>query len=111
MITLNEIAYEYEIEPVLFNKLASTLKYDHTKKSKDTLQFMEELPHKLKLELAMAVHKKMYASIHFFQKREKSFIAWIARLIRPIKIDDQEYIYKEGEEIIESKVHTVFKVL
>lgn len=104
MMTLNEIAYEYELAPDLFSKLASTLKYDHSKKSKDTIVFMEELPHKLKLELAMAVHKKMYANINFFQNKEKSFIAWVATLIYPMKMDEQEYIYKEGEEIIESKL-------
>lgn len=45
MMTLNEIAYEYDLEPQLFSRLASTLKYDHSKKSKDTVVFMEELPH------------------------------------------------------------------
>lgn len=49
---------------------------------------MEELPNKLRVELAMAVHKKMYSTIKFFVGRDKNFIAWIARLIRPIKVDD-----------------------
>jgi hypothetical protein len=62
---------------------------------------MEELPHKLKVELAMAVHKKMYSCVKFFDNQDKNFIAWIAKLIRPLKIDDQEYIYKEGEEVVE----------
>lgn len=64
----------------------------------------------MKLELAMAVHKKMYSTINFFLNKEKSFIAWIARLIHPLKMDDQEYIYKEGEEIIESKNSKVYNV-
>lgn len=64
---------------------------------------MEELPHKLKLELAMVMIKQMYASVSFFQDKEKSFIAWIARLIRPMNVEDLEYIYKEGEDIAESK--------
>ena len=53
-------------ETELFNKLAKSVKYDHSKKQKDTLQFMEELPHKLKLEVAMVIHKKMWAEIAFF---------------------------------------------
>ena len=63
---LNNIQKEYKVENDLFNKLAKTIKYDHSKSQKDTLTFMEELPHKLKLELAAAIHKKMYASISFF---------------------------------------------
>lgn len=49
---------------------------------------MDELPHKMRLELAMLVHKKMYASVHFFQQKDKSFICWISTLIKPINIDD-----------------------
>lgn len=64
---------------------------------------MEELPHKLKLELAMVIHEKMYSNVNFFQRKEKSFIAWIARLIRPMYVEEDDYVYKEGEEIIEGK--------
>jgi hyperpolarization activated cyclic nucleotide-gated potassium channel 1 len=35
--TLNEISAEYNLDVNLFNKLAQTIKYDHSKKSKDTL--------------------------------------------------------------------------
>ena len=38
--TLNDIQNEYNIGIDLFNKLAKTVKYDHSKKQKDTLQFM-----------------------------------------------------------------------
>jgi Ion channel len=51
--TLNEITNEYNIDIVLFGKLLRTIRYDNSKKYNDTLQFMEELPGKLKLELAI----------------------------------------------------------
>jgi Ion channel len=35
--TLNEIAQEYTIDIDMFNKLAKTVKYDHSKKQYDTL--------------------------------------------------------------------------
>jgi hypothetical protein len=62
---------------------------------------MEELPHKLKMELAMVIHRRMYMCVNFLKTKEKTFIAWIAKIIRPMSFDDQEYIYKEGEEIVE----------
>jgi hypothetical protein len=100
--TLNDIQVDYDVNIELFNKLARTIKYDHTKKKKDILQFIEELPHKLKLELAMVIHQKMYSSVAFFKDKDKSFIAWIATLIRPLNYEAEEYIYKEGEDLIES---------
>lgn len=66
---------------------------------------MEELPTKLRIELAMAIHKKMYSGIKFFQNRDNSFIAWIGTLLRPINIQEMDFIYKEGEEITESKIY------
>lgn len=62
---------------------------------------MEELPRKLKLELSMVIHQNMYSSVAFFQKKDQSFIAWVARLIKPMNFDESDYIYKEGEEIFE----------
>ena len=35
--TLNEITAEYELDIDLFNKLAKTIKYDHSKKQRDIL--------------------------------------------------------------------------
>ena len=70
MNVLNEIHMDYKIPENLFNKLVKTIRYDHSKKSKDTLQFMDELPHKLKLELAMLIHRKMYISVKFFEEKD-----------------------------------------
>lgn len=65
MSTLSQISSEFGLKDELFNKLVKSIKYDHSKQQKDVLQFMEELPHKLKLELAMAIHMKMYATVEF----------------------------------------------
>jgi voltage-gated potassium channel len=99
--TLNEIQSEYSITIELYNRLVKTIKYDHSKKSKDVLEFMDELPHKLKLELAMEIHKFMYSTVKFFDNKDQSFIAWVGTVIRPINIQEQEYVFKECEEIIE----------
>lgn len=101
--TLNEICNEYMVDMKTFNKLVKTIKYDHSKKQKDVIGFMEELPHKLKLELSLIMINRMYYNVTFFQKKDKSFIAWVARLIQLLNVEESDYIYKEGEEIAESK--------
>lgn len=47
---------------------------------------MDELPYKLRVELAMEIHKKIYETVNFFKDKEKSFIAWIGKLLRPINV-------------------------
>jgi hypothetical protein len=49
---------------------------------------MNELPHKLRLELATQINKKMYSTLVFFEKKEKSFIAWIGTVITPMTVQD-----------------------
>lgn len=101
--TLNEIKHDFKIGPELYDALMKTLKYDHSKNQRDLTQFMSELPYKLKIELAMEIHKNIYVNIDFFKNRDKSFIAWIGPLLKPFKAQEQEYIYKEGEDIKEGK--------
>ena len=47
---------------------------------------MEDLPQKLHVELAMAIHKKMYSKIKFFEKRDHRFIVWVGTILRPVNI-------------------------
>ena len=101
--TLNEIKSEYKIGPELYDDLMKTIKYDHSKNSRDIGSFMKELPYKLRIDLAMEIHKNIYHTVDFFKDKERSFIAWIGPLLKPIKISELEYICKEGEEIKESK--------
>lgn len=86
MSTLNDINKEYQINSQLFRKLIQSINYDHSKKSRDFSQFMDELPYKLRVELAMEIHKRIYETIIFLKFKEKSFIAWIGKLLRPINV-------------------------
>ena len=79
--TLNTIQDEYQIDLDLYNKCVRTIRYDHSKKQKDFISFLEELPHKVKVELAMQIHKKMYETIKFFKGKDKSFITWVGPML------------------------------
>ena len=49
----------------------------------------------------MIIHKQQYSNVIFFAKKDRSFIAWVSTILRPINIEDGKYIYKEGDEIEE----------
>lgn len=51
----------------------------------------------------MEIHKKIYETINFFKGKDQTFIIWIGTLMRPLNIQEQDYIYKEAEDITESK--------
>eukprot|EP00347_Sterkiella_histriomuscorum_P023005 403336321 len=99
--TLNDIREQHKIGPELFDELRKAIKYDHSKNHKDKIQFMEELPQKLKIELAMEIHKDIYHNIDFFKHQDKDFIFWVGPLLKHMQVSEQEYIFKEGDEIKE----------
>ena len=75
--TLNDLRGKYNLDPDLYDELRRTLKYDHNKNLKDTISFMDELPYKLKVKLAMQIHQDIYIHIKLFHNKPESFIAWI----------------------------------
>lgn len=101
MTTLESIQQVYGITEELANKIVNAVKYDHHQNSKDVQVFMDDLPTKLKIELAMAIHSKMYANIKFLQGRDHTFIAWIGTYLRPINVQGSDYIFREAEDISE----------
>ena len=46
---------------------------------------------------------EMYKSVKFFTNRreDQSFIAWIGTVIHPFNVQEEEYIFKEQEPIVE----------
>lgn len=50
----------------MFNEISKHIQYNCRKKSKDMIRFLDDLPHKLRVELSMLIHSKMYSSVNFF---------------------------------------------
>jgi hypothetical protein len=88
MTSLHNIKVEYNLKPELFKKLTNSVRFNHSKKSRDFYLFMEELPYKLKVELAMEIHKKIYRTVLFFKDKDKNFIAWLSTMLRPIYVQE-----------------------
>jgi len=66
---IEKIVAVFQIEKTLYNNLAKSIRYDQLKKSKDLSQFMNELPYKLKIELAFFINKKLISEITFFKDK------------------------------------------
>ena len=60
--------------------------------------FLDELPHKLKVDLSMHIYASRYETVDFFSGKSRSFISWICPLLKPGYYAESEYIYSEGEE-------------
>lgn len=60
---------------------------------------MNELPHKLRLEVGLHIYERIFRKIHMFKGRSSAFIAWICPLLKPSLTTKKQYIFFEGDEV------------
>jgi len=61
----------------------------------------------MKLEISLFIHELTYKRIECFKGRSVTFIAWICPLLKPGLFPDNQYIYFEGDEILD--IHFLIK--
>ena len=65
------------------------------------MNFLNELPHDLKVELSVVMHQELVRTVKFFRHKPPHFIAFLAPLLKPVKVEKGQYVYKEGDPIDE----------
>ena len=101
MTILQELRTEYCIGQQLYDELCSAVKFDHKRNKGSTTDFVNELPYRLRIELAAKIHQKMISNIPFFREKQKDVIAFIGPLLRAVRINQDQYIYRTGEPVME----------
>ena len=98
---INSFAQEAHLPKEMRQRLRKVLEYNNTKISFESVahkkEIFEELPLKLRCEVAMAMHHGALKTIHFFQNKDPTFIVAIVPLLKPLKASQQERIYIKGD--------------
>ena len=55
------------------------------------------------MELAYNIHQKVHKNIPFLKNKPKDFLFQISNVLRPIHVKKGQYLYREGEPLVESK--------
>lgn len=84
----------------MYSKLKCSLKSEYGHDIDDINELMEEIPHKLKIELSLHLYDQKYKTIRFFQGKTQAFASWIYPLIKPFYATEDEFIYNEGDEVM-----------
>ena len=123
---INSFAAEAHLPREMRQRLKKVLKYNNSKISFNTVEhrseIFEELPLKLRCEVAMAMHHGALKAITFFQNKDPTFIVSIVPLLKPLQSKYDEVIFSEGDPpsevyfIIEGRVefwmsHVMFKTM
>lgn len=61
--------------------------------------FIDELPHKLKLEMQKQIYSQKYRTIKFFEDKSCSFIAWVCPLLGVKILHEDQFLFFDGDEV------------
>ena len=95
--TLIQLRSQYNINDELYNRLKRGIKYGLSKYNFDKIEFLDNLPLGLRVELSVIMHRSLVEGIDFFKNKPARFIAFIGPYLKPRKHGKDEYIYSEGD--------------
>lgn len=62
-------------------------------------EFIQDLPHKYKIELSAYIYEGTYKNLHFLKEKSGPFIAWFCPLLKGQVSNSEEYVHFEGDDI------------
>ena len=95
------IKKEYNLDKDLYDKVRKVIKFDLSRNQKDKMEFLQELPNKLRIELSQIMHDKVVQSLNFFKEQPNDFFAYVAPLLKPVKFSQNDFLYKIEDMIDE----------
>lgn len=95
--TLIQLKSKYNLDDELYLRLKKGIKYGLSKYNFDKIEFLDNLPMNLKVELSVIMHKNLVQGIDFFQNKPARFIAFIGPYLKLIRHGKDEIVYSEGE--------------
>ena len=98
---LSSIKKEFNLDVEIYDKVRKVIKYDLSRNQKDKMDFLQELPNKLRLELSQIMHDSVIQKIYFFKNQQNDFIAYVTPLLKSVKFSQNDYLYKCNDIIDE----------
>ena len=98
---INSFAQETHLPREMRQRLRKVFEYNNTKISFESVshikEIFEELPLKIRCEVALAMHHGALKMIHFFQNKDPTFIVAIVPLLKPFKAQKFECLFAKGD--------------
>lgn len=97
---LDDIRGDYKIGPALYEELRQSIQYEVTRDVSNVVKFIDSLPHRLKIELSVKIHREIIMNIPFFKERPRDFIAYIGPMLKPQRSKENDFVFLAGEPLL-----------
>ena len=101
LMFLQKLYQQYNLRLELYADIRAALSFDHQKNKVEGIEeFIENLPPHLRMEVFKEIHRDIfYKHDLFIMLGNKNFLAWIGQRIKPTFVNENQYIYQEGDQI------------
>lgn len=96
----HEFAKETGISTECKRKITAVVTYNTQKVGSiwsDKHSLFNELPKHLRFEVALSMYNGIASEIPFFKTRDPAFVVFVMPRLKPLKLLEDEYLYKEGD--------------
>lgn len=100
---LSNIKKEYGLSEEIYYKARKVIKYDTNRNQKNKMNFMNDLPIKLRIELSQEIQDILIQSLYFFKGHNQEFIAYVSPMLKPSRFMQNDFIHKIGDNLEQSK--------
>ena len=97
---LNQMYKQYKLPRSLYSRLKLAISTGVNNKKDVLNQFLNEIPHDLRIEVSLIAYKPIYSRVKFLKDKSNSLISWICPLLKPFNVIEQQHIYFEFDEIL-----------
>lgn len=99
---LHRLYDEHPMPPDLYYALLAQIQnVDDKKMFKETVQFLDDLPFRLKLMTTKFIYRNQYLQIKYLKSQNENFLVWICPLLRQEFILTEQYLYYQTDMINE----------
>lgn len=88
MNILKKLHKDYSLPLELYTRIKQSIRLKYAQDGDDLNAYVDELPHKLKVEVSLYLHEETYNTMVFLKDKSMSFIAWICPLLKPYVVTD-----------------------
>ena len=113
---LDNLTQEYGFNQNFYKKLSAALESQHLNDNEEINDLFEDIPSHLKTQLLILIHQNMLQGNHFFAGKPPFFVAFVGPLLRPMRFEQNEYVYRETDYakemyfIVKGELDMVFNI-
>jgi CRP-like cAMP-binding protein len=95
---VNRLHREYpSIDKSFYKKIATALEYRHKNTKSNIDSLINDLPLTLRTKLLIVIYQKDLQGNAFFENKNTDFVAFVAPMLKPMRIEQGDYVFKTKE--------------